>query len=192
MAIQSADSLKNSFLYKNILTFINDQSLRDEGVLNYIKTTFNSIPLDNSNRTLVVQAQPSQKLELYSLMMMDNIYTIYSLDQKYQEDSVKLLETICEIIVLMIKTKYNTPFLANLVSIKLCCYLPADKKVPFGFVKHQDNNTKDLFNQPLLQPNLTLYIKTFEFDEKFELKTVVFQSNTNNTHNNTTNKIGFK
>ena len=183
MAIQTVDSLKNLFLYNNVLTFINDQSLRDEGVLRYLKTTFNSIPLDNPHRTLVVQSQPSQKLELYSFMMMDNIYSIYSLDQKYQEDTVKLLETICEIIVLMIKTKYSTPSLSNLVCVKLCCYLPLDKKVPFGFIRQQD---KDLFNHPNLTmnlttnlttnlaTNLTLYIKTFEFDEKFELKTVVF------------------
>jgi len=185
MAIQTLDPLKNLFLYNNVLSFINDQSLRDEGVLRYLKTTFNSIPPDNSHRTLAVQTQPSQKLELYSLMMMDNIYSIYSLDQKYQEDTVKLLETICEIIVLMIKTKYSTPSLSNLVCVKLCCYLPADKKVPFGFIKQQD---KDLFNHPNLTTNvttnvttnLTLYIKTFEFDEKFELKTVVF------------NKIGVK
>ena len=72
----------------------------------------------------------------------------------------------------MIKTKYSTPSLSNLVSVKLCCYLPLDKKVPFGFIRQQD---KDLFNHPNLTmnlttnltTNLTLYIKTFEFDEKF-------------------------
>jgi hypothetical protein len=99
----------------------------------------------------------------------------YSIDGKYIESTISLLNTLSEYITLIIKKRYVTPALANFISIKLCCYLPSDKNVPFGFVKQSDNNSTDLFGVPLLSSNLTLYTKTFEFNEQYELKTITFQ-----------------
>jgi hypothetical protein len=76
---------------------------------------------------------------------------------------------------MMIKLKYATPSLANFISVKLCCYLPIDKKVPFGFIQQSLANSTDLFGNPLLYDNLVLYTKTFEFDEKYNLKTLSFE-----------------
>ena len=74
----------------------------------------------------------------------------------------------------MIKTKYPSSALANFISVKLCAYFPPDKRVPFGFVKQSENNTTDLFGNPLLQ-SLTLYTKMFEFNEQYELKNISFE-----------------
>jgi hypothetical protein len=73
-------------------------------------------------------------------------------------------------IVLMIKRKYALYHIANFVSFKLCVYVEVDKKVPFGFVRQSDNVlTRDIFGTALVQPNLTLYTKVFQFDPQYNL-----------------------
>jgi hypothetical protein len=136
----------------------------------YLNTTFGYLPKENDGRTTVVNGK-----ELYYLGLTDTVFVFYSIDGKYIESTISLLNTLSEYIALIIKKRYTTPVLANFISIKLCCYLPSDKSVPFGFVKHSDNNSADLFGVPLLSSNLTLYTKTFEFNEQYELKTITFQ-----------------
>jgi len=167
--MQTVHPMENAFTYKNLLFLINNQSLRNEQIMSYLNTTFQYIPVDNSSQTVVVNGN-----ELYNLSITDNIFTFYSIDGKYIEQTIPLLHSLIESIVLMIKTKYSSESLANFVSVKLCCYFPIDKKIPFGFVKHSDNNTTDLFGNPLLQ-NLTLYTKMFEFNDQYELKTLSFE-----------------
>jgi hypothetical protein len=73
-------------------------------------------------------------------------------------------------IVIMIKRKYGLYNIANFVSCKLCCYVEIDKKVPFGFVRQSDNPlATDIFGTPLVQPNLTLYTKVFQFDQQYNI-----------------------
>jgi hypothetical protein len=139
-------------------------------MLTYLNTTFSYLPKDNDGRTTVVNGK-----ELYYLGLTDTVFIFYSIDGKYIESTVSLLNTLSEYITLIIKKRYATPTLANFISIKLCCYLPVDKNVPFGFIKQSDNNSTDLFGVPLLSSNLTLYTKTFEFNEQYDLKTITFQ-----------------
>lgn len=176
MSAQATHPLENAFLFKNLLFFINNQLLRDESMSTYLNTTFNYVPHDNDGRIIVANGK-----ELYYLGITDTVFTFYSIDEKYIEPTVSLLYTLVEGISGMIKTKYATPALANFISMKLCCYLPVDKKVPFGFVRQSDNNSTDLFGVPLLQSTLTLYTKTFEFDENYALKTIGFEQLVNYT-----------
>ena len=170
MSAQVTQPLENAFIYKNLLFFINNQSLHNEAMSTYLNTTFGYLPKENDGRTTVVNGK-----ELYYLGLTDTVFVFYSIDGKYIESTISLLNTLSEYITLIIKKRYVTPALANFISIKLCCYLPSDKNVPFGFVKHSDNNSTDLFGVPLLSSNLTLYTKTFEFNEQYELKTITFQ-----------------
>jgi hypothetical protein len=170
MSAQVTQPLENAFIYKNLLFFINNQSLHNEAMSTYLNTTFGYLPKENDGRTTVVNGK-----ELYYLGLTDTVFVFYSIDGKYIESTISLLNTLSEYIALIIKKRYTTPVLANFISIKLCCYLPSDKSVPFGFVKHSDNNSADLFGVPLLSSNLTLYTKTFEFNEQYELKTITFQ-----------------
>jgi hypothetical protein len=170
MSAQVNHPLENAFIYKNLLFFINNQTLHTETMLTYLNTTFSYLPKDNDGRTTVVNGK-----ELYYLGLTDTVFIFYSIDGKYIESTVSLLNTLSEYITLIIKKRYATPTLANFISIKLCCYLPVDKNVPFGFIKQSDNNSTDLFGVPLLSSNLTLYTKTFEFNEQYDLKTITFQ-----------------
>lgn len=170
MSAQVNHPLENAFIYKNLLFFINNQVLHNETMLTYLNTAFGYLPKENDGRTIVVNGK-----ELYYLGLTDTVFIFYSIDGKYIESTVSLLNTLSEYITLIIKKRYTTPTLANFISIKLCCYLPSDKTVPFGFVKQSDNNSTDLFGVPLLTSNLTLYTKTFEFNEQYELKTITFQ-----------------
>jgi hypothetical protein len=170
MSAQVNQPLENAFIYKNLLFFINNQTLHNEAMSTYLNTTFNYLPKENDGRTTVVNGK-----ELYYLGLTDTVFIFYSIDGKYIESTVSLLNTLSEYIAVIIKKRYPTPSLANFISIKLCCYLPSDKSVPFGFVKQSDNNSTDLFGVPLLSSNLTLYTKTFEFNEQYELKTLTFQ-----------------
>jgi len=166
---QMINPFENAFMFKNLLFFINNQSCRDESILNYLKS-FNFIPQDNNGRTIVVNGT-----ELYFMDIVENIFTIYSIDGKYVELTVSLLNTFVESIELMIKSKYASVCLANFISFKLCCYLPADKKVPFGFVQQSLSNSIDLFGNALPRVDMALYTKTFEFDEKYSLKRLSFE-----------------
>jgi hypothetical protein len=170
MSAQVNQPLENAFIYKNLLFFINNQTLHNEAMSTYLNTTFNYLPKENDGRTTVVNGK-----ELYYLGLTDTVFIFYSIDGKYIESTVSLLNTLSEYIAVIIKKRYPTPALANFISIKLCCYLPTDKNVPFGFVKQSDNNSTDLFGVPLLSSNLTLYTKTFEFNEQYDLKTLTFQ-----------------
>lgn len=170
MSAQVDQPLENAFIYKNLLFFINNQTLHNEAMSSYLNTTFGYLPKENDGRTTIVNGK-----ELYYLGLTDTVFIFYSIDGKYIESTVSLLNTLSEYISLIIKKRYPTPALANFISIKLCCYLPADKNVPFGFVKQSDNNSTDLFGIPLLSSNLTLYTKTFEFNEQYDLKTLTFQ-----------------
>lgn len=170
MSVQVNHPLENAFIYKNLLFFINNQVLHNEAMTTYLNTTFGYLPKENDGRTTVVNGK-----ELYYLGLTDTVFIFYSIDEKYIDPTVSLLNTLSEYIALIIKKRYTTPALANFISIKLCCYLPADKNVPFGFVKQSENNSTDLFGIPLLSTNLTLYTKTFEFNEQYELKTITFQ-----------------
>ena len=170
MSAQVVQPLENAFLYKNLLFFINNQLLRDETMSTYLNTTFRYLPQENDGRTTVVNGK-----ELYYLGLTDTVFLFYSIDGKYIESTVSLLNTLTEYITLIIKKKYPIPDLANFISIKLCCYLPSNKSVPFGFIKQSDNNSTDLFGVSLISSNLTLYTKTFEFNEKYELNTLKFE-----------------
>lgn len=161
--MQVVNPFDNAFLYKDILLLINNVSLRNEQIFNYLKTLNYTIP-DNEMKTIVVNNS-----ELYHFSQIDNIINFLSIDGKYIKDTNFLLQTLVEIIVIIIKTKYKTPFIANLASVKLCCFLPPDKKVPFDFIKYADNQTTNLYGQPL-PLNMTLYIRIFEFDNDFNLK----------------------
>jgi hypothetical protein len=175
MSIQSIYPLHNLFLYKNVLCLINSELIRDETILTYFKKTYNYTPLDNSFQTLVINIGNNNS-EIYHLSIHDNIFMLYSIDGKFFEPTITLLNTISDIICLMIKSKYNSYFLANLLSVKLCVYLPNNSKVPFGFVKKSENNITNLFGTQLLHQNLSLYIKNFEFNEKYELKNISFEN----------------
>jgi len=168
--MQASQPFENAFMNKNMLFLINNQTLRDETILTYLNTKFGFIPHDNTDRTIIVNGN-----DLYFLGIVDNVFTFYSMDAKYVESTVLLLQSLTDIIVMMIKLKYATPSLANFISVKLCCYLPNDKKVPFGFIQQSLANSTDLFGNPLLYDNLVLYTKTFEFDEKYNLKTLSFE-----------------
>jgi len=168
--MQASQPFENAFMNKNMLFLINNQTLRDETILTYLNTKFGFIPHDNTDRTIIVNGN-----DLYFLGIVDNVFTFYSMDAKYVESTVLLLQSLTDIIVMMIKLKYATPSLANFISVKLCCYLPIDKKVPFGFIQQSLANSTDLFGNPLLYDNLVLYTKTFEFDEKYNLKTLSFE-----------------
>jgi hypothetical protein len=170
MSAQVNQPLENAFIYKNLLFFINNQTLHNEAMSTYLNTTFSYLPKENDGRTIVVNGK-----ELYYLGLTDTVFIFYSIDGKYIESTVSLLNTLSEYIAVIIKKRYPTAALANFISIKLCCYLPSDKSVPFGFVKQSDNNSTDLFGVPLLSSNLTLYTKTFEFNEQYDLKTLTFQ-----------------
>ena len=170
MSAQVNQPLENAFIYKNLLFFINNQTLHNEVMSTYLNTTFSYLPKENDGRTTVVNGK-----ELYYLGLTDTVFIFYSIDGKYIESTVSLLNTLSEYIAVIIKKRYPTSVLANFISIKLCCYLPADKNVPFGFVKQSDNNSTDLFAVPLLSSDLTLYTKTFEFNEQYDLKTLTFQ-----------------
>ena len=169
MSAQVSQPLENAFLYKNLLFFINNQALHHEAMSTYLNTTFQYLPKENDGRTTVVNGK-----ELYYLGLTDTVFIFYSIDCKYIESTVSLMNSISEYITLIIKKRYSTPALANFISIKLCCYLPSDKNVPFGFVRQSENNSSDLFGVPLLSSKLTLYTKAFEFDEKYDLKTMTF------------------
>ena len=170
MSAQVNQPLENAFIYKNLLFFINNQTLHNEAMSSYLNTTFGYLPKENDGRTTIVNGK-----ELYYLGLTDTVFIFYSIDGKYIESTVSLLNALSEYISLIIKKRYPTPVLANFISIKLCCYIPADKNVPFGFVKQSDNNSTDLFGVPLLSSNLILYTKTFEFNEQYDLKTLTFQ-----------------
>ena len=170
MSAQVNQPLENAFIYKNLLFFINNQTLHNETMSAYLNTAFSYLPKENDGRTIVVNGK-----ELYYLGLTDTVFIFYSIDGKYIESTVSLLNTLSEYIAVIIKKRYPTAALANFISIKLCCYLPVDKSVPFGFVKQSDNNSTDLFGVPLLSSNLTLYTKMFEFNEQYELKTLTFQ-----------------
>ena len=175
MSIQSIYPLQNLFLHKNVLCLINSEVIRDETILIYLKKIYNYTPLDNSFQTLVINIG-NDNSEIYHLSIHDNIFMLYSIDGKFCEPTITLLNTISEMICLMIKSKYNSYFLANLLSVKLCFYLPNNSKVPFGFVKKSENNITNLFGTQLLHQNLSLYIKNFEFNEKYELKNISFEN----------------
>jgi len=170
MSAQVNQPLENAFIYKNLLFFINNQTLHNEAMSTYLNTTFSYLPKENDGRTIVVNGK-----ELYYLGLTDTVFIFYSIDGKYIESTVSLLNTLSEYIAVIIKKRYPTAALANFISIKLCCYLPSDKNVPFGFIKQSDNNSTDLFGIPLLSSNLTLYTKTFEFNEQYDIKTLTFQ-----------------
>ena len=164
--MQSINPYENAFVHKEILTLINHNSLHQEDIKNYLKTTFQYIPNDDNHRTLVI------KSDLYFLGIADNIFVCFPLTVP-TVDSVHFLTMLSEIISLMIKKKYTSPHLANFVSCKLCCYIPIDKKTPFGFIKQYDGVlTTDIFGSALHQPNLTLHTKTFQFDKDYNLLTL--------------------
>jgi hypothetical protein len=168
MSIQSLFPFQNCYLYKNLLLLINNQSLRNTDILNYFKNTIRYLPNDNDARTIIFNSN-----ELYYLNHLENIFILYSIDGKFY-DTITLLNQMTDIICSMIKIKYKTPISANLSSVKLCCYLPYDKNVPLGFVKHSENNQVDLQGFKLLQSNLCLYVKVFKFNENFELIKINF------------------
>ena len=162
--IQNSKPNENFYNYKNLLFFMND--VRDENVLNYLNTFPFNPP--GFGKTVVVNGN-----ELYFLNVIDNIFTFYSIDGKYLEMTISLLQSLTESISNIIKDAYDLCH-ANFISFKLCCYLPSDKKVPFGFVHQSDNNSTDLYGNQLLG-SLSLYTKIFEFDNQYELKTISFE-----------------
>ena len=161
--MQSIDSLQNAFVHKDIISLINKSSLQIEEIKTYLKNNFNYTPNDDMNRTLLV------KNDLYFLGIVDNLFVCQPIT-KPNVDTLSFLNTLSEMIVLMIKRKYALYHIANFVSFKLCVYVEVDKKVPFGFVRQSDNVlTTDIFGTALVQPNLTLYTKVFQFDPQYNL-----------------------
>lgn len=164
--MQSINPYENAFVHKDILMLINHNSLQQEDIKNYLKTTFQYTPNDDNNRTLII------KNDLYFLGIADNIFVCFPITVP-TVDSVSFLTMLYEMISLIIKKKYTSPHLANFVSCKLCCYIPIDKKTPFGFIKQYDGVlTTDIFGSILPQPNLTLHTKTFQFDQHYNLLTM--------------------
>jgi hypothetical protein len=161
--MQSVQPYENAFVYKEIISLINKSSLQVEEIKSYLKNNFNYTPNDDMNRTLLV------KNDLYFLGIVDNLFVCQPIT-KPTIDTFSFLNALSEMIVIMIKRKYGLYNIANFVSCKLCCYVEIDKKVPFGFVRQSDNPlATDIFGTPLVQPNLTLYTKVFQFDPQYNI-----------------------
>jgi hypothetical protein len=161
--MQSVQPYENAFVYKEIISLINKSSLQVEEIKTYLKNNFNYTPNDDMNRTLLV------KNDLYFLGIVDNLFVCQPIT-KPTVDTFSFLNALSEMIVIMIKRKYGLYNIANFVSCKLCCYVEIDKKVPFGFVRQSDNPlATDIFGTPLVQPNLTLYTKVFQFDQQYNI-----------------------
>ena len=168
--MQSVQPYENAFVHKDIISFVNRDSLQIEEIKTYLKTNFNYTPNNDTHRTLLVKG------DLYFLGIVDNLFVCMPIT-KPTSDSLSFLNTLCEIIVLMIKRKYALYNIANFISFKLCCYVELDKRVPFGFVKQSESVvTTDLFGSPLLQPNLTLYTKAFQFDQQYNVLPVAWET----------------
>jgi hypothetical protein len=161
--MQSVQPYENAFVYKEIISLINKSSLQVDEIKTYLKNNFNYTPNDDMNRTLLV------KNDLYFLGIVDNLFVCQPIT-KPTVDTFSFLNALSEMIVIMIKRKYGLYNIANFVSCKLCCYVEIDKKVPFGFVRQSDNPlATDIFGTPLVQPNLTLYTKVFQFDPQYNI-----------------------
>jgi hypothetical protein len=75
MSAQVNQPLENAFIYKNLLFFINNQTLHNEAMSTYLNTTFNYLPKENDGRTIVVNGK-----ELYYLGLTDTVFIFYSIE----------------------------------------------------------------------------------------------------------------
>ena len=159
--------LENAYVYQNMMVLLNRQSAACEPIATFMKNTFNIVLPANDCRTLIFN-----NAELYYLSYIENIFVLYSIDQKWHEPTERMLQTVSDYIISIIKTKYKFPQFANLVSTKLCCYLPMDKPVPLGFIRYADNQSADLYHNALPSPNMSLFVKTFECDDQWKFKMI--------------------
>ena len=159
--------LENAYVYQNIMILINRQSALNPQISTYMKNTFNISLPENDCRTLIINNS-----ELYHLSYIENIFVLYSIDQKWHEPTDRILNHVSEYIISILKEKYKFPPFSNLVSTKLCCYLPLDKPIPIGFIRYADNQSVDLYQNILPSSNMSLFVKTFECDDQWNFKII--------------------
>jgi hypothetical protein len=78
---QTENPCENGYFYNNLLVLNNKNIHKDKHFSDYMKSTFNYLPPDNMNKTIVVDGK-----ELYSLQQEFNIISCVSLDKKYMMD----------------------------------------------------------------------------------------------------------
>lgn len=104
-----------------------------------------------------------------------NIFSVYSLDRKFNIDTELFLSELVTILTKICKITLKNIKIANYVSTKLFVYLPDDKPVPIGFMR-DGFHSSDVTGEPL-GDNMRLYVKTFEFKDDFKLKLFPFCDN---------------
>jgi hypothetical protein len=169
MTYQTQNPCENAYLYENILVLFNNYIHQDKVIHEYVKNTFNYLPENNNNKTLVVNNN-----ELYSLTQQHNLIVCRSIDNKFLMNIEVFFYTLVEILSRGILQTYPDIEVANLLSTKLILYLPENIKVNLiGVRRNPETVDKDIFGN-LLDAKMCVYIKTFEYTTKSNIKLIPF------------------
>jgi hypothetical protein len=169
MSFQTTDPSEHGYLYNNCLVIHNKKAVGDAETHSYINTNYSYNVPNDEHKTIIIDKNVFSVREYY------NIFSIVPIVYNMQEHSELTISCLTSVITKMISSKTSLKWLLNTINFKIFLFFPDNKKMPFGFVK-DSYHEKDIFDLAFPE-KLAVYIKTFQFDDKGDVKLLPTEDN---------------
>ena len=169
MSFQTTDPSEHGYLYNNCLVIHNKKAVGDAETHSYINTNYSYNVPNDEHKTIIIDKNVFSVREYY------NIFSIVPIVYNMHEHSELTISCLTSVITKMISSKTSLKWLLNTINFKIFLFFPDNKKMPFGFVKDSCHE-KDIFDLAFPE-KLPVYIKTFQFDDKGDVKLLPTEDN---------------